>query len=324
MAGQTIIANAQTLDRVYSCFKDLFMKYLPTACTPWSNDVALEITSSTARQEYLFPLNAVIMKLWDDERQVSQLNMFSFSITNRRYQAAIEISTDQLMDTLGCSGANLDSFGLHFRQLAYAAAKWKDQRVAAALQSGLTAVSYDGLPFFSAAHLLNPSDPYSATYSNLWTGASSALSHSAFSTVRAARASRVDGAGNPMCLQSDILLVPPQLEGVAKTIVESEYAGVATIATGSTAIGSQTNIWKGTARVVVAPELSNQPTAWYLLDSSSAMKPIIVQTKGAPEMNHLQQGSDHHFKTDNMIFGAVIRGEAGLTSPHFIDRSNGV
>lgn len=51
-------------------------------------------------------------------------------------------------------------------------AYWPQKQVATMLKNGhlSTSLTYDGLPFFSASHLLNPSDSGGGTFSNLFTG----------------------------------------------------------------------------------------------------------------------------------------------------------
>jgi hypothetical protein len=76
--------------------------------------------------------------------------------------------------------------------------------------------------------------------------------------------------------EPEILLVPPELEVVAKTLNQS------TNFIGGTTKDLQTNIYANRYRPVIVPQLSdasftgNSATAWYLFRSPSLYAPMVV------------------------------------------------
>ena len=47
---------------------------------------------------------------------------------------------------------------------------------------------------------------------------------------------------------------------------------------------SKENVLRGTAELVVLPELANEATTWYLADCTGAMKPLIWQLRQSPSL----------------------------------------
>jgi len=71
-----------------------------------------------------------------------------------------------------------------------------------------------------------------------------------YATARAAMMSLANAEGRPLGIQPHLLLVPPSLEAQAREILQAQF-----IIGDPTAGGSRTNIWQGTADLLVVPEL---------------------------------------------------------------------
>jgi len=78
--------------------------------------------------------------------------------------------------------------------------------------------------------------------------------------------------GRPLKIIPNLLVVAPANEGVARKILTAE-----TNASGAT------NIWQGTAELLVAPELAGNDNMWFLLDVSKPIKPLFFQRRRAPQ-----------------------------------------
>jgi phage major head subunit gpT-like protein len=103
----------------------------------------------------------------------------------------------------------------------------------------------------------------------------------------------------------DLLVVPPQLEGTARTILNAEMIA-------DTNGGGTSNVWRNSARLLVIPELANQATTWYLVDSTKGLKPFIFQQRKAPSLIMKDQPSDDGVFFDRqLVFGADSRGAVG-------------
>jgi phage major head subunit gpT-like protein len=71
-----------------------------------------------------------------------------------------------------------------------------------------------------------------------------------YATARAAMMALANAEGRPLGIQPHLLLVPPSLEAQAREILQAQF-----IIGDPTAGGSKTNIWQGTADLLVVPEL---------------------------------------------------------------------
>jgi phage major head subunit gpT-like protein len=109
----------------------------------------------------------------------------------------------------------------------------------------------------------------------------------------------------------DTLMVPPQLEGLARLICEGEY--VPQVYGSNTAAAPQPNMLKGTLKALVVPEFYMDPTTWYLLDTSNGIKPFIYQLREAPNFVSLISPSDPKvFWEKKLTFGVDMRAAVGF------------
>ena len=94
--------------------------------------------------------------------------------------------------------------------------------------------------------------------------------------------------------------MPPQLEKVARQLLHADI------------IGNNTNILKGTADLLVVPWLAGDAKAWYLLDTSRSIKPLIFQQRKKPEFVNLDSPNDQNvFMSKKYIYGVDCRDNAG-------------
>ncbi len=112
--------------------------------------------------------------------------------------------------------------------------------------------------------------------------------------------------GKPLYVVPKLLVVPPQLEQMARLVL---YADMIPNSAGT---APQTNIYKGSADLLVVPQLSNQPTSWYLLDISRPIRPFVFQLREAPQFTYLNNPNDLNvFQRREYLFGVHARGNAG-------------
>lgn len=128
--------------------------------------------------------------------------------------------------------------------------------------SGKTKLGYDGKPFFSTQHPVNPFDDAKGTYSNLFTG--KPLTAANVAAVVAEIAKVRQPSGDPRYLRPSILVVDPSNQLVANTITGAE---IITDPTNSSGGAPATNVIKqsyGFAQPIVADELVVDPGVWYV------------------------------------------------------------
>lgn len=157
------------------------------------------------------------------------------------------------------------------------AALYPQDRLAAMILAGETATGYDGVPYFSTAHPLNPFRPEVGTYSNLLTGGTYAI-HSGTADAAAAAFSLACGkvseiktanGATSRRLQVVGLLHPPALKYRAQIVTGARFVGGTAGSTDIEMITSPAGI-----EPIEAPELGlafgGSDTAYYLVTSGAS------------------------------------------------------
>lgn len=273
----------------------------------WWSKLATLTPSGTEQNTYGWMDKLPAMRKWIGERQLQNLASFGYTLVNDDYEDTLELDRNKIMD---------DTYGLFApaaEELGWAAAKWPDIMLAKVLTTGETTTCFDGQNFFDTAHPVSKYAQTTGTYGNYAT--STALTYENYQTKRAVFLGVLGADGQPIGARPNLLVVPPQLEAIARTIVQADMIAPQTFGA-VTNVGGFQNMMKGTAEVLVLPELASQATAWYLLDTSRPIKPFIFQQRKAPEFVFLNKPSDSNlFMRKKFIFGVDSRGAAGFTLP---------
>ena len=176
--------------------------------------------------------------------------------------------------------------------LGASAASHPDELVYALLASGFEAKCYDGKAFFATDHEVGKN-----AVSNKIT---SKLSLESYVTARAMMRGYKNSKGRSLALVPNLLVVPPALEAKAREILVAEF------------INGTKNTMQGTAELHVEPRLTSD-TAWFLLDTSRPIKPLIYQQrKKAKFVSKTAETDDNVFMSKKFIYGADSRGNAGF------------
>ena len=293
------VVNQATLGAAFTSFKTIFQDaYTGTASS--LTDLAITVPSTTRQEEYRWLGQFPGLREWIGDRVVKDLSVDGFVIKNRNFEATVSVDRNDLED---------DAIGIYkplFSQLGESAKQHPDLLMYELLMSGFTAKCFDGNPFFHTAHP-NGSQP---AYSNKGTAP---LDVAAYEAARTSMTSLVNTEGRPLRLTPTFMLVPPQLEATAKTILRADK-----MANGAT------NIWQASADVIVVPELAAHPTCWFLADLKHAGKPFIFQTRKTAEFMALDQLQDENvFFRKEFIYGVDYRGNCGFGLPHLMYGSTG-
>jgi phage major head subunit gpT-like protein len=94
---------------------------------------------------------------------------------------------------------------------------------------------------------------YAAAY-GLWQliyKSTQALTPAFYAAARAAMMGLENAEGRKLGVKPTLLVVPPSLEGTARTLLNAQF-----VIGDATAGGSQSNVWQGTAELLVVPELA--------------------------------------------------------------------
>lgn len=295
---------------MFAGFNARFNKQLKLA-KPWWSMVATEMPSTGESETYAWEDFAPQMREWIGERLYGELRAYGYTLVNKTYELSQKVPRDKIEDDkyMIFATPRLDN-------MAQSVAKWADTLLALLFLLGESIPSYDGVNFYDTDHPIDPYDPLSAVQSNLF---DLELTPDNYGTVRNAMMALVGSNGLPLGVMPTLLVVPPQLADTGKRILQSDLITRAITGTGAAA---ESNIHKGTAELLVMPELASQPTAWHLLATEGHIKPYLVQSRTAPEFVAKDKATDDSvFERDEYRYGARRRGNVGHSLWQFAAKS---
>lgn len=265
------------------------------AVTPLYPALASEIPSNARSTTY--PIHARIPKLrqWVGARQVQNAQAYRYSLTNGTYELTVGIPrTDIEDDQIGTYNATIDDMGQQSRL-------WPDDLLFAAIIAN--GAAYDSVAYFSAAHTLGGN-----AIAN--THAGRPLTPENYGIGRREMMEYCGEDGESLRVSPDVLLVSPANETMGRKILLADNLP------SSAGTASESNVFKGTARLIVAPQLSTAAggadDTWYLLSTQRPVKPFVFQLRSAPQFVSLTNPSDANvFWQDEFDFGVRARGAAG-------------
>lgn len=282
-----MVVNQQALASLKIGYSTAFNKGFEGAPICYEQ-IATIVPSSTGSQEYAWIGQMPGMKEWIGEREIQQLAAHEYTIKNKDFEMTLGVPRKDIED---------DQYGVYtpmFTQMGESAKRHPQLLVFKTLKSGFEALCYDGKPFFSADHKQGKT-----TYSNLGTDK---LSPESYEEARSKIQSITGDKEESLGLVPDLLVVSPKNEKAAKLILEAEQ------------INGTSNVNRGTAKILVVPELAGAgEDAWYLLCTSRFMKPIIYQVRKPIVFVSLTNETDTNvFLNNQYLYGADGRGNAGF------------
>ena len=281
-----MIINGPNLRGIYVGYNTIFNKAFAEHA-PLYKEIAMETPSTTDAETYAWLGDLPGMREWIGDREVQNLSGSDYTIKNKSWELTFGIPREAVEDDkIGLYNPGVESLGRE-------AATHPDELVFKLLKDGVTALCYDGKPFFSDAHPVGD-----GTVSNL---GHAELSVDAYIAARAAIMSLTNSKGRPLNLIPDKLVVPPALESKARDILIADY------------INGTKNTMQGTAKPLVAPWLAGADKAWYLLCTNRPVKPVIHQTrKPAKFVSKTNETDDNVFFAKTFLYGVDSRENVGF------------
>lgn len=260
---------------------------------PWKQ-VATEVASTLPSENYAWLGQTPVVRQWTDERIPKGLSEYSYNIKNLKWETSIRVDAEVLED---------EQYGqvkMRVGQMPNAVARHQNKLVFNLLEAGNNQLCYDGSNFFDTTH----AEGLSGTQVNKFT--STPLNAANYGTARAAHYLFNDDTAQLVGSKTTHLMVPAVLEAVARQILNADFVVNSTVA------ASQSNIWKGSAELIVNPFLVDQ-TSWYLLDLDAYVKPVLFQNRIPVTFKALDgsSDSDNVFMRDAYLYGVRARYNAG-------------
>jgi len=140
-----MIVNQANLAGIYKSFSTIFNQAFDLA--PSQADlVAMQVPSSGRSVDYKWLGDFPVMREWLGDRVIKDLSAFHYEITNKDYEATVEVDRNDVQD---------DQIGVYtpmIQDLAQAAKQHPDSLVWALLAAGFVTLCYDGQNFFDDDH----------------------------------------------------------------------------------------------------------------------------------------------------------------------------
>jgi phage major head subunit gpT-like protein len=278
----------------------------------------LSTTVPSGGESITYPLLDKVPRLrkWlpSQDRTAQNASLRSYSLTNDDYELTVEVDRNKIEDDMW------GAFTPLMRMMGEQAARWPGDMLASAIQAGASNACYDAKNFFATDHPVNIDGTISGTQSN-YSASGLSLTAANYTTTRGVMASYLGADGKPLGLNPDLLVVPPQLEMNGRQILNSEFIAPAA-GFGTNTTGIQTNVLRGSADLLVIPQLSNESTTWYLMVVNLPIKPFVFQQRKAPVfVQYIDPSSPHVFNRRKFVYGCDARGAAGYTIPFLCYRA---
>lgn len=140
-----MIINNANLEALRKTFSAVFQKAFAEA-KPAKDKLATTVSSTTRQNVYGWLGSFPNLREWIGERQIHQLKEHGYTITNKSYEATVEVKRDDIED---------DALGIYsplIQELARNAKLHPELLVAALVAAGFTSTCYDGQYFFDDDH----------------------------------------------------------------------------------------------------------------------------------------------------------------------------
>lgn len=287
-----MLVNKLALSALFVSMSAIFNQAFDTAPSQWQK-IAMLVPSTTKVNDYGWLSNFPQMKKWTDEKSIKSLAAHKYTIENDDWEATVEVDRNDIED---------DQIGIYQPQAMMAGESAKqlpDDIVFSLVSDGFTNLCYDGKAFFATDHKVGKT-----TVSNKGTKKLAietfAAAKASYGAARTALMKLKSDEGRSLNIKPNILLVPPALADIANALMTVDRLE-----------DGKPNIYKGTAEVVVDNRLTSDD-AWFLLDTTKAIKPFIYQERKKPTfVQQTDMTSDDVFSRKKFKFGAEARAAGG-------------
>lgn len=297
------VVTSDLLAALYTNFRALWADQFLAAQQgdKFLSKAAMRVDSTTQLETYAWFGTVPTMREWIGERQLSGLSNVNYSITNKDWEATLEVDRNAIEDD------KLGQIRPRINQLALEAVRSQEQLAIDTLVAGTTGLAYDGQFFFDTDHV-TPGATYQTNQSNKLTGTGTTLAQflTDFAAAVAALRNFKDDQGRPMNLNPTDILIPPALEGIAKQAINSSIIPTAANVSGAA------NPWFQSVNINVSGYLTDV-NDWYLLALDQPVKPLVFQMRREPEFNALDNPNNNEaaFMRKRYLYGVDGRWNAG-------------
>jgi phage major head subunit gpT-like protein len=283
-----MLVNKSSLNAIFTGLKTIFNNALTAQPGNWQA-TAMEVTSTSAGEDYAWLSRFPRMRKWIGEKHIKSLEAGKYYKKNEDWETTIAVKRNDIDDD------NLGIYNTQSKMAGEAAAELHDIIVDDLKANAFTETGIDGQYFYDTDHSVN-----GASVSNKGTAALSAATLAAASASygagREAIMTFTDEEGMSLRLIPDTLEVGPQLEAVAKILLTAEKLQDDT-----------PNPYRDTAKLLINPTFTDN--RWLLhVTARQSIKPFIVQMRRRPVfVSQTSEENDDVFNKAEYKFGAEAR-----------------
>jgi phage major head subunit gpT-like protein len=140
-----MLINQASLDGVFTSLNAIFNAAF-TGVEPTHEQIAMVVPSNTRTNDYKFMMQFPMLQEWIGDRTLKSLASEHFTISNKDYEASIEVDRNDIED---------DQIGIYnpiVAELGRAAAQHPSKLLATLMATGFSTTCYDGQYFFDTDH----------------------------------------------------------------------------------------------------------------------------------------------------------------------------
>lgn len=262
--------------------------------------IATVVQTTLPTQKYGWLGSVPLMREFEDERLPAGLRAYNYSISDTVWESSISVDRRALEDD------QYDMIRLRVQDMAREAVRHREQTVVEKLIQGtINGVGYDGKLLFDTTH----EEGDSGVQSNLMNGS---LSSDNLQEATSSMMQVKNDRGVPMGIIPDTLLVGPKLKWIAMELLES---AIVVKVDGVNQSTPYKNVLQGKLQLVVSPYITgSHQNKWFLLDTSRAMRAVILQERRDVPIEFAaldSPGSDNLFLRDRVLYGVRARYGSG-------------
>lgn len=292
-----MLVNKDTLSNLFVSLKANYNNAFAATETVWEK-IAMKIPSTTSQNDYGWLSRFPKMRKWVGDKVIKSLEAFKYSIKNDDFEATVAVNRNDIEDD------NLGMYGIQAQGAGESAKSLPDEIVLELVNRVFDTLCYDGQFMVDIDHPVGNGLGGVVSVSNKGTKvlsvATLAAAKASFGAARTAMRLFKDDEGRPLNVQPTVLLVPPSLEDEANSLMNNDRLE-----------DGKQNPYKGLCTVVCDARLSSS-TAWFLLDTSKAIKPFIYQERKAPVfVEQTSPDAPDVFTRKEFKFGAEARAAGG-------------
>lgn len=284
-----MVISQQSFNALYMGYSAAFNKGFHDTEVNYTK-IAMTVPSVARETTYAWMGQIPNMREWIGEREIQSLSAHDYTIKNRNFELTTRIPVNDIAD---------DQYGVYtplMSEMGLSAKKHPDFLTFELLGKGFSEKCYDGATFFSDKHSMDKDSK--TMQSNMGT---KKLSAAAYAEARAQMMTIKGEKGKSLNIVPDLLVVAPQNEAIARELLFADL------------IAGSSNVNKNTCDLLVAPELSDYASQWYLFCTKRYIKPFVFQEREKPKLVCKNKESDDNvFFMDEVLYGIKARYNVGF------------